>query len=138
MTLDEYFLTISIHLFVLSFCSVKMDTLLKRIASLIWMFLCYFVFTLINIGTDIALSHNLIEKSKDKDPNHNETTSGIDTLNLKSTTFMFGCVVLFPAVLSFFFNVMKWFVFEDSTTSCGTHSIPTKVFSWIIIPFTSF
>ena len=114
-----------------------MDTFLKRIASLIWMFLCYFVFTLINIGTDIALSHNLIEKSKDKDPNHNETTSGIDTLNLKSTTFMFGCVVLFPAVLSFFFNVMKWFVFEDSTTSCGSHSIPTKVFSWIISPFYS-
>ena len=111
-----------------------MDNLPKRIASLIWMFLCYFVFTLINIATDLSLSHNLIEKSKEESKNATDQNE-FQKIRLMSSTGMFGCVVLLPVVLSFLFNIMKWFVFETSTTDIGEHAIPTRIFSWIISPF---
>ena len=110
-----------------------MDSLAKRIVSLIWMFICYFLFTVINIGSDVALSHNLISKSQN--PNTNETRNGSLQQNLHNTTFVFGLVVLAPAALSCVFNVLKWFCLETSTTSCGTTSIPTKVFTWVFSPF---
>ena len=113
-----------------------MDNLFGRVASLIWMFLCYFVFTLINIGTDISLSHNLIEKSKEESKNATDQNE-FQKIQLMSSTGMFGIVVLLPVVFSFFFNVMKWFVFETSTTDIGGHDIPTRIFSWIISPFYS-
>ena len=113
-----------------------MDNLLGRVASLIWMFLCYFVFTLINIGTDISLSHNLIEKSKEGSKNVTDQ-DGFQKIQLMSSTGMFGIIVLLPVVLSFLFNIMKWFVFETSTTDIRDHAIPTRIFSWIISPFYS-
>ena len=112
-----------------------MDTL-PEIGSLIWMFLCYFLFTLINIGTDLTLSHNLITKSSEKS-SLNETSTRFLDVNLKSSTFWLGLVVLTPALLGFLFNIMKWFVYERSSTVCGERLIPTKVFSWIISPFYS-
>ena len=99
------------------------------------MFICYFLFTLINIGSDVALSHNLISKSHTT--NANETHNVSLRRKLENTTFVLGLVVLAPVALSCIFNLLKWFCYENSYTSCGTQAVPTKIFTWMISPFYS-
>ena len=112
-----------------------MDSLPKTILNLTWIFICYFLFSLMNIGSDVLLSHSLISKSQSSGRiNENNESRGY---SLNNTTFVFGLVVLAPAALGCIFNIMKWFVCENSSTSCGAQSIPTKAFTWIISPFYS-
>ena len=133
----KFFDIINIHLRLVVARSWNMDSMPQKIVSLLWMFLCYFVFTLINIGSDLSLSHNLIIKSKNETFNPRSDIPQDQQINLKSTTFIFGLVVLAPALISFVFNILKWMVHENSSLECGSRMVPSKVISWIISPFYS-
>ena len=102
----------------------KMDSLLNRSTSLLWMFIWYFIFSTINISSDVALSFEFIRQSQTAE----ETTK-------KKTLFVFGLVVLAPVILNCCFNILKWIFYERYSMSCGSKSVPSQLLTWIFSPF---